>query len=63
MALRPWRVVFGFEDEAVDRAAITARFRELASKHHPDKGGADASDAAMSAVNVAYDAALQEITQ
>lgn len=42
----------------IARAAIKARFRELASKHHPDVGG---DHGRMAEISAARDRALQEI--
>jgi len=56
---RPWREVLNFPPGAIpDRDQLQRRFRELASKRHPDAGG---SDGAMAEVNAARDEALQEI--
>jgi DnaJ family protein C protein 3 len=41
-----------------DAASLTTAYRMAASKAHPDKGG---SDAAMAAVNLAYQQAKQEL--
>ncbi|HVA81415.1 MAG TPA: J domain-containing protein [Candidatus Binataceae bacterium] len=46
----PWRRVFGIDDGApVTRAAIEARFRELAMRHHPDHGGSHEAMAELTA--------------
>jgi hypothetical protein len=56
---RPWREVLGFPPEAVITASmVSARYRKLASDHHPDKGG---SGEKMAELNAARDEALQEV--
>lgn len=53
-----WRGVMGFRpDETIKWADVERRFRELAEKAHPDKGG---SAAEMAALNVANAAAKRE---
>ena len=55
----PWRRVFGIHDGApVTRAAIEARFRELAMRHHPDRGG---SHEAMAELTAALTDARREL--
>jgi hypothetical protein len=55
-----WRKVFDLpEGSRLDRALILSIYRRLASEAHPDKPGG--SHEAMSVLNVARDAALQEI--
>lgn len=55
---RTWREVFGFAPAAKPTAAdITARYRDLAVKCHPDHGG---STTAMAELNAARDQAKQE---
>lgn len=57
--VRQWRTSLGFRAEArPSRAEIEARWRELAAKHHPDRGG---SQQQMAEINAARDAALKEI--
>jgi hypothetical protein len=56
---RPWRAVLGAMEAAVNVTWIQARYRILASEHHPDKGG---TDAGMAELNQARDEALKEIT-
>lgn len=52
-----WRSVLGlFNGATVEE--ITARYRELAHKYHPDKGG---SPEIMKTINAARDAALREV--
>jgi hypothetical protein len=51
---RPWWTVFGFNEgmlSNLSRGVIDARFRELSSKAHPDKGG---SESAMKELTLAY---------
>jgi hypothetical protein len=51
--VRPWWEVLGFREDmlgALSVEVVDARFRELAKKAHPDKGG---SEAAMSELNYA----------
>lgn len=64
-ATRGWRDVLGFAatfpngyDPADARTLIGVRFRERAGKAHPDSGG---SDTAMTELNAARAAALQEL--
>lgn len=58
---RPWREVMGFPPGATpDRDQVQRRFRELASKRHPDTGG---SDAQMAELLASREEALQEIRQ
>lgn len=58
---RPWRVVFGINDQAgVTAAAIEVAFRRLAMTRHPDQGG---TAEAMAELNAARDAALKEISR
>jgi hypothetical protein len=55
--VRPWWEVLGFPKAltgSLSVAVIEARYRELATKAHPDKGG---SDAAMAELNRARDEA------
>lgn len=61
-----WRDVLGFGssfptsyDQADALSLISLRYRERAGKAHPDNGG---SDAAMSALNAARDAARKEVS-
>jgi hypothetical protein len=55
---RTWREVFGFPPAARPTAAeISARYRDLAVKCHPDHGG---SATAMAELNAARDQARQE---
>lgn len=57
---RPWRAVFDFTaEQPVSKEAITARYRHLASRRHPDAGG---SDEAMAELNAARVAALKEVS-
>ncbi len=54
---RPWWEVFGFTQAMIGSLSmpmITARYRELAAKNHPDRGG---SAAAMTELNAAHEAA------
>jgi len=56
----PWRKVLGIaEDENTSEEAIKAAYRDLAREFHPDKPGGSAE--AMAQLNVARDAALEEI--
>lgn len=56
---RPWREVLGFGAvEVVNEPLVQARYRYLASQHHPDRDG---SAKKMAEINVARDAALREI--
>lgn len=56
---RSWRDVLDFGPQATISAdMVRSRYRELASRMHPDKGG---SDAAMSELNRARDEALQAV--
>lgn len=58
---RTWREVFGVAgDRQQSLDEITRRYRELASKHHPDRAGG--SHEAMSELNAAYEEAKREIT-
>lgn len=54
---RPWRDVLEITGPAT-RETVMMAHRRLAAKCHPDKGG---SDAMMSELNVARDAALREV--
>ncbi len=56
---RPWRDVLEFFDSprALSADDIEARYRRLAAKHHPDKGG---DTAKMAELNVARDEAMKE---
>lgn len=61
-----WREILGFGpafpagyDQADAMTLIGVRYRERAGKAHPDNGG---SDAAMSALNAARDAARKEVS-
>jgi DnaJ-domain-containing protein 1 len=48
---KSWRDVFGFShDEHVDADKLRQRYRELASKNHPDRGG---NSDAMANINAA----------
>lgn len=54
-----WRDVLGFEpDERVAADEIDDRYRELARKHHPDRGG---DHETMARLNTARTEALQEV--
>lgn len=58
---RPWKDVLGLSDVPtvnISLATISNRYRELAAKKHPDKGG---TETAMAELNVARDDALREI--
>lgn len=56
---RPWRDVFGVgPNDHLNADAIDTRFKALAHKVHPDRGG---NHEAMTELNAARDAALQEI--
>jgi hypothetical protein len=58
---RPWREVLGFPPLAtVSESMVTARYRQLASEHHPDREGGD--PAKMAELNRARDEALKEIS-
>lgn len=57
--VRPWWEVFGIPQAAIGALSISmveARYRELASKAHPDRGG---SDAAMAELNAAREQAKE----
>ena len=55
-----WREVLQFSTTAVVSAAVvTARYRQLASEAHPDKGG---TSEAMARLNAAREAALKEVS-
>jgi hypothetical protein len=57
---RPWREVFGFEEDAFPSLKeIDAKFRELASGLHPDKP--DGTHDGMSELNAARDAAKRDV--
>lgn len=59
-ARRHWREVFGFEPTAhVYEAAIDAKYRDLAKKHHPDRPGG--SHDAMAELSHARDEALKAV--
>lgn len=54
-----WRADLGIPPDALVTAeVIQQRWRSLAEKHHPDRGG---NPSQMAAVNAARDAALQEL--
>ncbi len=56
-----WRVVLQFgEREFVSREQIASRHKRLARERHPDAGG---SDEMMADLNVARDAALEELSR
>jgi hypothetical protein len=56
---RPWREVLGYIPHAIVTAdMLRSRYRELASLHHPDRGG---DPAKMAELNAARDEALKEI--
>lgn len=60
--VQPWWAVFGFPETllgALSLPVVEARYRELASRAHPDKGG---SDGAMAELNAARDAARGHFT-
>lgn len=54
---KPWRDVLGINGPAT-REIVQAAYRRLASERHPDTGG---SDAMMTELNNARDAALREV--
>jgi hypothetical protein len=55
---RPWQEVLGIKGGPVSAELVKERYRTLAAKHHPDRGG----DAAkMTELNQARDEALKEI--
>lgn len=57
--VRPWWEVFGFPEAllgSLSSAVVEARYRELATKAHPDRGG---SDAAMTELNAAREQARE----
>lgn len=56
---RHWREVLETGLSVVGTAEVMARYRNLAAKHHPDRGG---DPAKMAELNVARDEALKEIT-
>jgi hypothetical protein len=52
-ASKSWRAVMGFAPgEPVDAETLKARYRKLASEHHPDKGG---THVAFTQLGQAYD--------
>ncbi len=53
----PWWRVLGFEG-APNHDALRIRFRELASAHHPDRGG---DPVRMSEISVAYEEGLESL--
>lgn len=56
-----WQEVMGFGAKAKPtKAQVMERYRELAKKRHPDRGG---SVAAMAALNMAKTAALKEVAK
>lgn len=56
-----WREILGIRPEIKPNAEfIRNTYRELAAKHHPDRGG---SAERMAEINAARDQALQEISQ
>lgn len=57
---KDWRKILGFEtsEPIHGPAQLAQRYRDLAQKAHPDKGG---STDAMTELNVAYQSALREI--
>lgn len=57
---RPWREVMEIGLSIVGVAEVNARYRILASKYHPDRGG---DPAKMAELNAARDEALKEIQQ
>lgn len=58
-APRTWREVFGYGPQAVvSTAMLEVRFRQLASEHHPDKGG---DPKKMVELNAARDEARKEV--
>lgn len=57
-ANRSWRAVLGI-DGAVTAETVKARYRQLAAKYHPDKGGTQAQ---MAELNASKEAALKELS-
>lgn len=56
-----WRTVFGFGDaRLVQLDEVERRYRELAQKAHPDKGGTDQE---MARLNVAIESARAELAE
>ena len=56
---KPWRTVLQFPEQAhVTESMVTARYRQLASDNHPDRGG---DPAKMAEINAARDEALKEL--
>jgi hypothetical protein len=56
---RTWRAVLGVKfDEKVDLDAVESRYRHMAAKHHPDRGG---THAAMAELNAAINEARREL--
>ncbi|MEO0954790.1 MAG: DnaJ domain-containing protein [Pseudomonadota bacterium] len=54
---RPWRTVLGIKGRTTAQE-VKDRFRELAAKHHPDKGG---SHEQMAELSAARDQAIREL--
>lgn len=58
-AKRAWREILNFSsNDKISSEVLKIRYRYLASRRHPDKGG---SDQAMAELNVAYEEAKKEI--
>lgn len=57
---KSWRSVLGIKSEKPTEAMISERWKALAVKHHPDKGG---KPEMMAAINAARDAGLKEIRE
>jgi hypothetical protein len=57
--IRPWREVLGVGEGLLSLVFAEARFRELASRHHPDRGG---SHERMAEINDAIRRAREELS-
>lgn len=57
-AVRPWWEVLGFSSKPMSPVTLRDRWRELAERHHPDRGG---NPGQMAEINAAYDEGRKEL--
>lgn len=58
-AIKPWWQVLGFREAPTSADVLKAKFRELATLHHPDRGG---NGNQMAEINAAYEAGLRAVS-